>query len=383
MNAIEKSAQLFKELPSVLAKKIWSSTIKFIEDTGLPHNSFCATLIWTGYFHSIRKTLDKHSLTNKVLDQYVYTVSALYEIPLHDVERLAKLKQFLQVTLDHLAELDCDLCTIDGVIKFLCISADIIDNEASTGKDQMPSSERITAFLSLSLELSDFVEKFIPSILALAAPLNRPAPASPQEPPPANKNSKKKDITFYFPFFFVGLVAVFITIFVLLVNNSPSRISSPSTAATTTSSQSTHPTITESTTEGLPAPYKPKNGQVFLKPRASALAPLTIETIGTGGYFFYLKNISDDNANMSFYVTAGKTVDVEVPLGTYIIYYATGSTWYGTDYLFGPGTVYRKFNGVFSFTSDSSGYSGWTIQLQPVTDGNLDSEYINESEFPQ
>ena len=84
-----------------------------------------------------------------------------------------------------------------------------------------------------------------------------------------------------------------------------------------------------------------------------------------------------------YYVRAGGTLSVDVPLGTYEIYYATGNTWYGRNNLFGPDTVYQKCEGSFSFTEDVSGYNGWTLTLYPTFNGNMDTDIIDADDFPK
>ena len=91
----------------------------------------------------------------------------------------------------------------------------------------------------------------------------------------------------------------------------------------------------------------------------------------------------DENCKMSFYVHGGQTVDLDVPCGKYRIYYATGTTWYGTNQLFGDGTHCTELKSIFEFEETADGYNGWTIELEPVYDGNLDSDTIPMDKFPK
>lgn len=148
--------------------------------------------------------------------------------------------------------------------------------------------------------------------------------------------------------------------------------------------------------ESLEKIPEPNNGYIFDEISiVDGTAPLTIETIGTGGYYLVLDPITlfyegDDSFNQTrtemnakysytkFYIRAGSTVDINVPLGEYRIYYATGESWYGEDDLFGEETVYAKCDDTFVFTESQ----GWTLQLYPVTYGNLDTDTISKKEFP-
>ena len=71
---------------------------------------------------------------------------------------------------------------------------------------------------------------------------------------------------------------------------------------------------------------------------------------------------------MSFYVEGGKTETVYVPLGEYAIYYATGSTWYGSKALFGDETKYYWCSGAFDFYEDGDSYIGWTLPLDEISE---------------
>lgn len=152
----------------------------------------------------------------------------------------------------------------------------------------------------------------------------------------------------------------------------------------------------------------PSNGYIFEEITVyEGVAPLTIDTSGEDGYYFVLDPIqfdldesqySDeftfefesyraqhyaDISELRFYVRGGNSVELLVPLGTYELYYATGSVWYGEENLFGRNTTYQKCDDTFEFTKDSSGYNGWTLTLYPVENGNMDTDIINEEDFPK
>ena len=72
---------------------------------------------------------------------------------------------------------------------------------------------------------------------------------------------------------------------------------------------------------------------------------------------------------------------VKVPFGTYEVRYASGDTWYGYEYLFGPETSYSKADKAFTFEFDGNQISGYTITLYKVTNGNLSTKKIRPNEF--
>ena len=125
------------------------------------------------------------------------------------------------------------------------------------------------------------------------------------------------------------------------------------------------------------------NGMVVKAPAGTAVAPLTISTKGSLKYYIVLvdKTCNGKN-NMAFCVSGGQTVEKDVPLGNYEIYYATGAEWYGKDHLFGSKTNYYRCDDSFLFHVEGDSYLGWTLELYEQTNGNLDTDPISESSFP-
>lgn len=152
---------------------------------------------------------------------------------------------------------------------------------------------------------------------------------------------------------------------------------------------------------------KPISGSVFQEIYLDEVAPLEIQTVGSGGYYFVLDPISltykssgnaaRDQWNQQwlndpeaferrcicFYADAGDLVKMEIPLGEYEIYFASGEHWYCEEYLFGIETQYAKCSGTFLFEETESGYAGCKIQLQSVVDGNLETYTIDKESFPK
>ena len=135
------------------------------------------------------------------------------------------------------------------------------------------------------------------------------------------------------------------------------------------------------------------NGQLIVQPAEEGVAPLSVETTGSGSYYVALAKmlpglnggdpVPSRSIYMSFVVLGGESAEVLVPLGVYKIYYATGPTWYGKDDLYGSDTVRYECEGTFDFTRSASEYEGWTLTLYPVYGGNMDTERIPEYQFPK
>lgn len=124
------------------------------------------------------------------------------------------------------------------------------------------------------------------------------------------------------------------------------------------------------------------NGELLKGPRNPQLCPFSVETSGSDAYYVYLDCIGNSNDDMAFMVSPGRTVEVNVPLGKYEVYYASGSTWHGQYYKFGEDTRYYKCDEIFDFYQTDDYYQGWTITLYTVSNGNMDTDPINESAFP-
>ena len=130
-----------------------------------------------------------------------------------------------------------------------------------------------------------------------------------------------------------------------------------------------------------PPVAQPASGTVRRLAPGEAIAPFKIQTRGTGNYLVKLEDAHGGTDVMDIFVRGGDTVEVEVPLGDYVVKYASGLTWYGYDYLFGPDTSYSKAEETFNFTGDAYGVSGYTITLYQVANGNLRTRSLSPAEF--
>jgi len=169
----------------------------------------------------------------------------------------------------------------------------------------------------------------------------------------------------------------------------------PMTTQATTTSTTTIPTTTRAATTALQTLYKPVlvyNGQILLGDSESGECPLTVTVRGINNYYIYLDYvglpglplINNNNSyyDFSFYVRAGSSVDVSVPIGMYKLYYAVGDTWYGTTYIFGNKTVWYTTDDIFTFYTDALFAHGHTLELYPQFGGNLETYEVEESDLP-
>jgi len=130
-----------------------------------------------------------------------------------------------------------------------------------------------------------------------------------------------------------------------------------------------------------PAQSLPRNGAIRNHTSANGVAPLEIKTSPGSHYLVKLEDVSSKQNVMDVFVHGGNTVEIEVPLGSYLIKYASGEIWYGYQYYFGPETSYNKADQIFHFRVEGRQESGYTITLYRVSDGNLSITRIDPAEF--
>ncbi len=132
-----------------------------------------------------------------------------------------------------------------------------------------------------------------------------------------------------------------------------------------------------------PSPL-PVNGYVRNYTSREALAPLEIHVPRfSNHYFVKLENYYSGSIDFIIFIRGGQFVEVEVPLGTYIIKYATGKDWYGVVDLFGPGDMTRKYKAedIFVFKEEYYQYTGYTIELIEQVGGNLRTSQLSDSDW--
>ena len=159
----------------------------------------------------------------------------------------------------------------------------------------------------------------------------------------------------------------------------PSVVKSPSTPSVV---KSPTPQATPQTV--LKALPLPRTGDVRQVPDIRRVAPFEIKTERGQNYLVKLALPSDPLGTvMSVFVRGGDTVEIKAPLGTYILKYAAGTTWYGykKNVWFGPSTTYTQADSLFTFSATGNGYHGHSVTLYTVSDGNLSMSDIKAEQF--
>lgn len=94
-----------------------------------------------------------------------------------------------------------------------------------------------------------------------------------------------------------------------------------------------------------------------------------------------LVRVADGAVIMSAFVRAGETLDLDVPLGSYIVRVASGQVWYGSDVRFGPSTQYVVLDSTFTFSIEGMTRKGHQLELKATAAGNLGDSPISASNF--
>lgn len=169
------------------------------------------------------------------------------------------------------------------------------------------------------------------------------------------------------PFFLVFILAFCLMIIVIFGGDSNSTASvSPSSYA----SVSTSPKPVVSSPELTPK-VQPQTGLIYNSSTEEELAPFTVNANSETNYI--LRLCDGKRIIQSYYIRAGETLSVYVPLGEYSLYYACASryaSWFGNTYLWGSSTSYYKSSGRYEFSFDGEYYNGYTLNLLGWEDSN-------------
>ena len=120
---------------------------------------------------------------------------------------------------------------------------------------------------------------------------------------------------------------------------------------------------------------EPASGTILYGDEVYDGSELTINTPQDSACVVKLKNRDKEDV-LSFYVRADDSITVNVPREYLYVYFASGYTWYGEEYLFGEETSYSMDDEISNFYSYTSEYT-----LYSVSNGNFQETPIEADEF--
>lgn len=118
------------------------------------------------------------------------------------------------------------------------------------------------------------------------------------------------------------------------------------------------------------------NRQIF-----NGVAPLSIKVSEGSHYWVKIENALTGDELASYFIRSGETLNIEIPIGSYEVKYASGKQWYGEGELFGKNTSYAKADEILDFKFDGYSYNGYSIELIQQVNGNLETTSISEGQF--
>ncbi|UNU73543.1 DnaJ domain-containing protein [Moraxella nasovis] len=102
--------------------------------------------------------------------------------------------------------------------------------------------------------------------------------------------------------------------------------------------------------------------------------------IKTNRHYHHLIKIIDANNHREvawYFVRRGDIINLNLPIGEYIVKYAYGNAWFGYDNLFGDDTMYAQVDEILDFYS----YQSYELDLMRQVNGNLRTSIIDKSQF--
>lgn len=186
----------------------------------------------------------------------------------------------------------------------------------------------------------------------------------------------------------IGAIFLFLIILAAVSGNSSGRTTSKSSYhSTTTTYSSSYNSALRAEQEQKAREEKalwesrrqtpPAHGTVRRYHPGFGDSPFKLTTSAGGYYFVKVVNSSTGSTILDLFVEGGRSIEINIPSGTYEIRYATGKEWYGYQYLFGPETTYSKTNRNFTFSYGS----GYELTLYKVANGNLSTRSIQPKDF--
>lgn len=131
-----------------------------------------------------------------------------------------------------------------------------------------------------------------------------------------------------------------------------------------------------------PALWPPETGVLRWYSQYYGKAPFEVRTPYQGPhYFIKLEDANTGQVVLTGFIQSSQTLKTKVPIGRYKLKYATGSTWFGEQELFGPETSYNIADKVMDFRETYNGYEGHTVELILQRNGNLQTRNIPPSSF--
>jgi hypothetical protein len=131
----------------------------------------------------------------------------------------------------------------------------------------------------------------------------------------------------------------------------------------------------------VPRQPLPVSGSVRRYTDDEPVAPFQVKADEGSHYLLKLVDVRDGSRVLVVFVRSGTMVEIKVPVGAFEARYASGETWYGYDYLFGPDTVYSKVEETLDFQVTGDRARGYEMTLHKVPSPTLGTRAIEARGF--
>jgi hypothetical protein len=108
--------------------------------------------------------------------------------------------------------------------------------------------------------------------------------------------------------------------------------------------------------------------------------PLTKWTINAGpgaDYFIKLIDARTEQPKVGYFVHGDSAITTDIPVGSFIVKHASGTTWCGERHFFGPNTVFQKGSKIVLIEPEYR----YTLYLTPQRNGNFPTSMIARDQF--
>ncbi len=121
----------------------------------------------------------------------------------------------------------------------------------------------------------------------------------------------------------------------------------------------------------------PKYAFWIMRPKYKCDSFLKINVSQEASYVVKVVDSYDGEVILMYYLPAGDSQEINIPLGTFEIRYTSGTEWFGENEMFGNKGSYAKADRLFTFGRGS----GYVLTLYRVPHGNLHTSRMKKEDF--
>lgn len=364
--------------PYDIADEILGGTVSFCRETGYEQNIRMLTFLWSGFLLSSRDQLDEHDLIGRILSCYIHSLSKLFPNLRTDRQMEEQINEMLLHYWNTLSTDFKSLHSVPEISAYLQIANQINHQFSGRASAYLLIADPCQPFAKVASALRSSIYHLLHGfdndlgiqyrgILNEIRHENTPQPFHSTTPAvqPQFQNVSPRGTTFRKKsngsFLQRVLICFAYLLFVFLAIWINDHIED-------------RPSAQDSTLTAVPEPL---SGTILSGEPGHDYSKIIIHASAGSSYVVKLKSPSG-TTRLSFYVRSGETVTVRVPPECLYVYFASGSTWYGTDYLFGSKTYYSMDDELFDFR-------GKQLELEytlvPVVNGNFSATPISSEDF--